>query len=502
MFMPVDRRWFLRATGASLGTLALGRFAAAQTSPTAIITYHLINGTPAEVPIYGPHRTVGAGGDFLSARDAIMSLSTGGPGGVIEFLPGEHLTNLGKMDGRGNIVVTSQAPVRPIVKPRNTTGGKAQLGGFSFQNYTPNYLEISNLEVSDGLQGIGGQNMGGIVLRNLYGHDNDGGPFIRVSRPGAEDDPFDDIDRDMFIELDNVKVRKCGRSPRHNIYINRLDRCLVDGLDTGNSLAHTFKCIARKLEMKNSVLWTADHLTVPELEAIDATSTERWISLDLCDYAGAGQSWIHDNVFHHHMMGPQQQRQKGRSRSCIAVRRRRSVLGADTPPYGSPEFWTASTWAPMLAAGRNDINNLYLFRHVIGRNTFIETSDDQIAHAVAHVGTAPVGDALAMHYDGWAAEPLQYIQEDYPAGSPGVTFYPAGHQWAGLPETFSRSQVDFLRRPSFWFERSRVWLSENTRIADNGGQMQPIKDTATIEEGAGISCIIEPRMMPVHPTFA
>jgi hypothetical protein len=367
--------------------------------------------------------TVGTGGDFATCNQAVKSFPVGGSGGIIEFLPGNHVDSCYAANDRGNLLITGRLGPngeRPrITSPTtiNPNNGISTKDNFlTFNPRAPRTMVIENLEIYDTGGAITASNYGGMILRNVFINGTTGGNGIIAAPPyGQYDGQWS-----SWFELYNSEVARAGSgNTKHNIYLSRLDRVVIDGLYSHSARnSHTLKIVARDVIVRNSVLLTTD-------KAVNNLSPgDEFLSTTLLDIAACANSTIANNQFVGVGVLGNERSQPGWGASTqvmIDLKRRRDLTGCDEPPYGSATFNDPTYWAN-AAAGGYDKSNPYLFQHLIHDNTFINMGAREIG-VVWNNGTGP-----------W---------------DPGAQYQ------------FNPTAAPDLPVPPGWFERAVAWLDNN-----------------------------------------
>lgn len=376
--------------------------------------------------------TVGTNGDFANCEDAVNAIPKNGPGGIIEFLLGNHTTSCGNLGFRGDILVTGQIGPNGE-RPRITTeihewspGQFTKRPFITFQSDGPDNLVVENLDIYDSGKAINVWNYGGMVMRNVKIDNTNGHDAVKVYPegnwwlPGGQQ-------WSSWLEIYDSEVSRGGaQNIAHNFYIGRLDRVLVDNLYTHSSRgSHAFKSIARDLTITNSTFKTT------ELSYEDAL-TDRYLGTTLLDISACSKSRIENNEFVGLKLQPYE---RPIIPSLLGVgtttasfmdfkMRRTKVGGCDAPRYDEADEFD---WEAAAANGYKP-ENTSLLNHVVTGNTFINMGEhvgDNEIYLARNVGTTYVEDNGQSYHIGAALPP------------------PAG-----------------------WFERAIVWLDNNTKQGD------------------------------------
>lgn len=380
--------------------------------------------------------TVGVGGDYEDCRDAVKSFPRGGAGGVIEFLPGDHVTSCGGVAGRGTLMITGRLGPngeRPRVTTPESIDANGRLKKSVFVGFAPeaqDYFIVQNLEIYDTESAIDARDFGGVLIRNVKIDGTRGESGIAARQPTLSG-AFP-----MWMEIYDSEVAHAGSgNTRHNLYLNRIDRVYIDGLYSHSANnSHALKMVARDVTVINSTLATTDKAFA------NIRPDDNYLSTTLLDMAACATSRIENNNFVGVNIKPQDRTVTGWGSSppvMLDVRRRKThVQGCDDPPVDSalhadPQFWADA------AAGGYTKSNPELLHHTVTGNTFINTGINPI-DSIWNKGTGPRVD------DG---KSFTNFREDRP-----------------LPEG--------------WFERSVVWAENNSRLGtvDWGREFEPHAD--------------------------
>lgn len=393
------------------------------------------------------HRvTVGAGGDYPTCDAAIASFPGNGPGGIIEFLPGNHTTTCGNLGFKGDILVTGRLGSngeRPRISTPTHIRSDGSIGHrpfITFYSNGPDNLVVENLDIRNSGKAINVWNYGGMVLRNVTIDNTHGFDAVKVYpegnwwKEGGQQ-------WGSWLEIYNTEVSRGGAANMaHNFYIGRLDRVLVDGLYTHSALAsHAFKTMARDLTIRNSTFATT------ELSYNDAL-TDPYLSTTLLDITACGTSLVENNTFVGLKLQPYDRtgyapagRLGTSTASFVDLRRRRTkVGGCDDPRWEDADSFD---WDAAAAGGYNQSNS-ELFNHVVRNNTFINHGIRPIFLG-RNVGTAYIHDNGQSYFigqdqalpDGWFERAVGWFDgntlqggilpgeeraehKDYPYGAP------------------------------------------------------------------------------------
>jgi hypothetical protein len=370
--------------------------------------------------------TVGVGGDYANCNAAIQSFSVGGSGGIIEFLPGDHVDICYAANDRGNLMITGQLGPngeRPrITTPSliNPNNGKNVKDSFiTFLPRAANTLVVENLEIHDSYQAINAANYGGAIVRNVFVNGTSGGDGMVASPASAQ---YKGQWPSWFEIYDSEVTHAGGSNSKHNIYLTRIDEVYIDGLYSHSARnSQTLKVVAREATIVNSTFRTTD------IPFADLTPDEEFLSTTLIDIASCSTSVMQNNTFVGASVAyfERSDGAMGSSTSrMIDLKRRRNIAGCDNPAYESTEFNDPAFWENAAALGYNKDNDA-LFTHDISGNTFINDGTREIV-AVANKGTLPI-------------DPSDEFQFREPAA----------------PD---------LPTPDGWFERSVAWVEGNTIV--------------------------------------
>lgn len=369
------------------------------------------------------HVTVGPGGDFASCTDAIRSLPKGGPGGIVEFLPGDHVDRCFASGDRGNILITGRLGPngeRPrintptVVNPNNGRVSKEDF--LVFAPRADNVMAVQNLEIEGARSALIFKNFGGAIVRNVFINGTTGGNGVVATETYGEHAG----DWESWVDIEDSEVAHAGSgNTRHNIYLTRLDRVYIDGLYSHSANnSHALKLVARDVTVRNSVLMTSDKAFA------DVTPDDLYLSTTLLDMAACANSVIENKQFVGFNILANERNVGGGAASTqvmIDLKRRRLITGCDDPPYDSAEFNDPQFWADAAAGGYSQ-SNPYLLQHMIRNNTFINT------------GTREIGVVWNNGTGSW---------------DPGKQY------------TFRPLAAPNLPVPNGWFEHAVAWLDNN-----------------------------------------
>jgi hypothetical protein len=333
--------------------------------------------------------TVGKGGDFANCTKAIQSFKIGGPGGIIEFLPGKHVASCYAANDRGNLMITGRLGPngeRPeITTPTITnskSGAKIKSNFISFVPRADRAIVIQNLDISDTAQAITASNFGAAIVRNVRIDGTNRKNGIVADRAiGQYAGKF----KSSFDIYDSEVAHGGNNNTKHNIYLGRIDEVYIDGLYSHSALnSHALKLVARNVTVKNSVFRTT---AIPFSKL---KPNEAYLSTTLIDIASCSQSVIENNKFIGVNLLKQDRSNGGwgaSTQSMIDYKRRRDIAGCDDPPYDSQQFKSAAFWQAAKAGGY-DPSNESLFQHIVRGNTFINEGNREIGVAWNN-GTGP-----------------------------------------------------------------------------------------------------------------
>ena len=257
---------------------------------------------------------------------------------------------------------------------------------------------IENLHIDGYNTAISPPRSGRFIIRNNYIHHQLSNAIVMSDL----DEPWQ-----FTIEICGNEVAHAGRgNSEHGFYIHRglhpessVDVVLVDNLIHSTPFSSGFKSIANKHTIKGNRFY----------QSLDTDPNyEKQYSSMLIDVPACAENVIEGNEFHAH---------KPKADSfgdiLIGIRNRKSIRGCDRPPYDSEKFNDPGYWASLKGEK--------IFRTIIRDNKFRAGSGayDKKLYAVTAMGTFP-------------NKPLR-------------TFGPAV----------------LLEPPPGWYERSRVYVSNN-----------------------------------------
>jgi len=291
---------------------------------------------------------------------------------------------------------------------------------------SPQRFEIKNIEVMNYSGVFNGANYASVTVVNNHFHGAAGNGLM-------DGDAYGDQSRERRVcgnELDHLGQG----NTMHGVYWHRNTANNQTGTGTaGKGTTASYFVDNRCHDMRGSHCYKSTsefNYVAGNRFDTNLDGDPRFYGSELVDIMSCGNSVVRDNTFNAYSP----------NREIIYFTNRQDSTGCDRPVYGSGQFLDAAFWASIVNAGVSDalpnppsVANAGLFHHFVSGNKFTELRPNTVralkspSYAVGHYGTVP----------------------------------------NKVPYAFGTCHSD-PGTPSFWIERSRVWMANNSYAGNIG----------------------------------